>query len=39
MWKKTGQKYKLCGARSVAYQAELISELEQYLGPENVVVK
>ena len=36
---KTGQKYKLCGARSVAYQAELISELEQYLGPENVVVK
>jgi DNA polymerase-3 subunit alpha len=36
---KTGQKYKLCGARSVAYKAELVEELERYLGKENVVVK
>ncbi|MEA5004525.1 MAG: hypothetical protein VB081_13650, partial [Christensenella sp.] len=36
---KTGQKYKLTGARSVAYHADLLSELEAYLGKANVVVK
>ncbi|WP_066644773.1 DNA polymerase III subunit alpha [Christensenella timonensis] len=36
---KTGQKYKLTGGRSVAYRAELLSELVEYLGKENVVVK
>ncbi len=36
---KTGQKYKLCGTRSVSYQAKLMEELENYLGEENVIVK
>lgn len=36
---KTGQKYKLCGTRSVSYQAKLVEELQNYLGKENVVVK
>ncbi len=36
---KTGQKYKLTGARSVAYKAELVDELKAYLGEENVIVK
>ncbi len=36
---KTGQKYKLCGNRSVCYSAELMEQLKQLLGAENVVVK
>ncbi len=36
---KTGQRYKLCGNRSVRYCAELVEELKEFLGGENVVVK
>ncbi|MDL2237459.1 DNA polymerase III subunit alpha [Christensenellaceae bacterium OttesenSCG-928-K19] len=36
---KTGQKYKLCGGRSVRYCADLIDLLNEYLGEENIVVK
>ena len=36
---KTGQKYKLCGSRSVCYQAKFLEELKDYLGEENVIVK
>ncbi|MEG0257966.1 MAG: DNA polymerase III subunit alpha, partial [Christensenella sp.] len=36
---KTGQKYKLMGAHSVAYKAGFVDELKAYLGADNVVVK
>jgi DNA polymerase-3 subunit alpha len=36
---QTGQKYKLCGGRSVRYSAELLDELKAFLGEGNVVVK